>query len=101
MTENRGYQDMNNSDIKNIFRINASHLTGNISFKLVGLIKLFIGLLQSLIIYIKLRPKTIVSFGSYASFTPLICFVFFKYFFKTNLYLHEQNYLIGQTNNLF
>ena len=67
----------------------------------IYLIKLLIGFLQSLIIYIKLRPKIIISFGSYASFTPLICYVFFNFFFKTKLYLHEQNSLIGQTNKLF
>ena len=101
LTDNRGYQYISNTDKKNILKIHSSHLTGNISFKLLGLIKLLIGFLQSLIIYIKLRPKTIVSFGSYAAFAPLICFVFFKFFFKTKLYLHEQNSLIGQTNKLF
>lgn len=101
VTDNRGYQYISNIDKKNILKIHSSHLTGNINFKLLGLTKLLIGFLQSLIIYIKLRPKTIVSFGSYASFAPLICFVFFKYFFKTKLYLHEQNSLIGQTNKLF
>ena len=101
VTDNRGYKYISNTDKKNIFKIYSSHLTGNISFKLLGLIKLLIGFLQSLIIYIKLRPKTIISFGSYASFAPLICFVLFKFFFKTKLYLHEQNSLIGQTNKLF
>ena len=32
---------------------------------------------------------------------PLICFVILKTFFKTTLYLHEQNSLIGQTNKFF
>ena len=101
VTDNRGYQYISNTDKKNILKIHSSHLTGNISFKLLGVIKLLIGFLQSLIIFIRLRPTTIVSFGSYASFAPLICFVFFKFFFKTKLYLHEQNSLIGQTNKLF
>ena len=101
LTDNRGHKYISNSDKKNIFKIYSSHLTGNFSFKLLGLIKLLIGFLQSLIIFIKLRPKTIISFGSYACFAPLVCFVFFKFFFKTKLYLHEQNSLIGQTNKLF
>ena len=101
LSDNRGYQYITNIDKKNIFKIYSSHLTGNITYKLLGLIKLLIGFLQSLIIFTKLRPKTIVSFGSYASFAPLICFIFFKFFFKTKLYLHEQNSLIGQTNKLF
>ena len=101
LTDNRGLKYISNTDKKNILKIHSSHLTGNTSFKLFGLVKLFIGFLQSLIIFIKLQPKTIISFGSYASFTPLICFVLFKFFFKTKLYLHEQNSLIGQTNKLF
>ena len=32
---------------------------------------------------------------------PLICFVFLKFFFKTKLYLHEQNSIVGQTNKIF
>ena len=101
VTDNRGYQYISNTDKINIIKIHSSHLRGNISFKLLGLLKLLIGFFQSVIIYIKLRPKTIISFGSYASFAPLICFVFFKFFFKSKLYLHEQNSLIGQTNKLF
>jgi len=101
ITDNRGYKFISNANKKNIFKIHSSHLTGNIIFKIFGSIKLLIGFCQSLIIYIKLRPKTIISFGSYASFAPLICFVIFKFFFKTKLYLHEQNSLIGQTNKLF
>ena len=101
LTDKRGYKYVSNTDKKNIYKIYSSHLAGNITFKFLGLIKLLIGFLQSLIIYLKLRPKIIISFGSYASFTPLICFMFFKVFFKTKLYLHEQNSLIGQTNKLF
>ena len=101
ITDNRGYKYISKTDTKNIHKIYSSHLTGNIIFKFLGSIKLLIGFLQSLIIYIKLRPKIIISFGSYASFTPLICYVFFNFFFKTKLYLHEQNSLIGQTNKLF
>ena len=54
ITDNRGHKYISNTDKKNIIKIYSSHLTGNISFKLLGLIKLSIGLLQSLIIYIKL-----------------------------------------------
>jgi len=101
LTDERGYKYISNIDKKNIYKIYSSHLSGNITFKLLGLIKLLIGFLQSLIIFIRLRPKVIISFGSYASFAPLICFVFFKFFFKIKLYLHEQNSIIGQTNKLF
>ena len=42
ITDNRGYKYISNTDKKNIFKIHSSHLTGNISFKLIGLIKLLL-----------------------------------------------------------
>ena len=54
VTDKRGYQYISKTDKKNILKIHSSHLTGKIIFKLLGLIKLLIGFLQSLIIYIKL-----------------------------------------------
>jgi len=101
LTDNRGYKYIKNISKNNILKINSSHLSGNIIFKLKAIIKLLIGFLQSIIIFIKLKPKIIISFGSYASLTPLICFLFFKFFFKTKLYLHEQNSIVGQTNRIF
>ena len=59
LTDNRGYQYISNTDKKNIIKIHSSHLTGNLSFKLLGLIKLLIGFLQSLIIFILSRISSI------------------------------------------
>ena len=55
LTDNRGFKYISISDNKKIFKIHSSHLTGNISFKLIGLMKLVIGFLQSLIIYINVN----------------------------------------------
>ena len=101
LTDNRGYKYITNIDKTNILKIKSSHLSGNIYFKLLGIIKLLIGFLKCIIIFIKLRPKIIISFGSYASLAPLICFIMFKFFFKTKLYIHEQNSVMGQTNKFF
>ncbi len=101
LTDNRGEKYIDIIDKSNIFKIHSSHLAGNINFKFFGIIKLLIGFLQSFLIFVKLKPKTIISFGSYSSFTPLMCFLFFKFFYKTKLYLHEQNSIVGQTNKLF
>ena len=101
LTDNRGNKYIKSINKNNIFKISSSHLTGNYFFKLKAITKLLIGFFQSIKIFIKLKPKTIISFGSYASFTPLLCFVFFKFFFKTQLYLHEQNSVVGQTNKIF
>tara|TARA_B100000029_G_scaffold515359_1_gene621963 strand:+ start:182 stop:1273 length:1092 start_codon:yes stop_codon:yes gene_type:complete len=101
LTDNRGYKFIKNIDKSKILKIQSSHLSGNIYFKLIGIIKLLIGFFQSLIIFMKIRPKIIISFGSYASLAPLSCFVFFKFFFKIKFYIHEQNSIIGQTNKFF
>ena len=101
LTDSRGYQYITNIDKTNILKTKSSHLSGSIYFKLLGIIKLLIGFLKCIIIFIKVRPKIIISFGSYASLAPLICFIMFKFFFKTKLYIHEQNSIIGQTNKLF
>ena len=54
-----------------------------------------------MIIFVKLKPKNVISFGSYASSAPLVCFLLYKYFFKTSLYLHEQNSVVGKVNKIF
>ena len=101
LTDIRGSKYINGVNKNNIYKISSSHLSGNLFFKLNAIIKLFTGFFQTLIIFIKLKPKIIVSFGSYASLMPLICFMILRIFFKTTLYLHEQNSVIGQTNKLF
>ena len=101
LTDYRGYKYIKKNDKVNVLKIQSSHLSGNIYFKFLGIIKLLIGFFQSFMIFLKIRPKIIISFGSYASLSPLICFLIFKFFFKTRLYIHEQNSIIGQTNKIF
>lgn len=101
LTDARGVKYIKNFDNNKLFQINASHLSGNIFFKFIALFKLFIGSIQSFFILIRLRPKKIISFGSYASLSPLICFTLLGFFFKTKLYIHEQNSVMGQTNKFF
>ena len=101
MTDNRGSKYINEIHFNKKFKIYSSHYSGNLFFKLIAAIKLLLGFFQSIIIFIKLKPKTIISFGSYASAAPLLCFLLFKFFFKTSLYLHEQNSIVGQVNKIF
>ena len=88
ITDKRGSKYISGINKSNIYKINSSHLSGNLFFKLNGIIKLSIGFFQTFKIFIKLKPKIIISFGSYASLMPLICFIVLKFFFKTKLYLH-------------
>ena len=101
LTDIRGGKYIKGINNNNIYKISSSHLSGNFFFKLKAIMRLFRGFIQSLKIFIKLKPNIIISFGSYASLTPLICFVILRTFFNTKLYLHEQNSVIGQTNNFF
>ena len=84
-----------------IYIIHSSHLSGNIFFKFKYLIKLLIGFFQSLIIICKIRPNKCISFGSYAAFMPLLSTLFLKLLIKTDIYIHEQNSIIGKVNLFF
>ena len=66
LTDIRGSKYINGINSDNIYKINSSHLSGNLFFKLNGIVKLIIGFFQSLKIFIKLKPNIIISFGSYA-----------------------------------
>jgi len=101
LTDYRGSKYINEVNENRIFKIYSSHFSGNLFFKLKAIIKLIAGFIKSLIIFIKLKPKTIISFGSYASSTPLVCFLLFKFFFRTSLYIHEQNSVVGKVNKTF
>ena len=101
LTDYRGNRYINDINPNKIFNIYSSHYSGNLLFKLIATIKLLFGLVQSIIIFIQIKPKNIISFGSYASATPLLCFLLFKNFFKTSLYLHEQNSVVGKVNKIF
>ncbi len=97
----RGAQYINTINQNKICTIYSSHFSGNLFFKLKATIKLILGFVQSITIFIRLKPKTIISFGSYASFTPLLCFIIFKLFFRSSLYIHEQNSIVGKVNRMF
>ncbi len=81
--------------------IKSSHLSYNFFGKILALISLFIGFVQSFIYLSKIRPNTCISFGSYATFTPLLALVIFRFFVFTKIFLHEQNSIMGKVNNLF
>ena len=83
------------------FVIFSSHLSGNIFFQIRGILKLILGFFQSIVLILKLKPQNCISFGSYATLAPIFTLLFFKIFFKTKLYLHEQNSIIGKVNLFF
>ncbi len=100
ITDKRGYKYFDNYNGK-INVISSSNLNGNILFKIFGIFQILLGLIESFVIILLLKPSHSISFGSYASFSPMLSCVLFKPFYKVKLYIHEQNSIIGRTNKYF
>ena len=100
ITDKRGYKYFDNYNGK-IYIISSSNLNGNIIFKIFGIFQILLGLIQSFTIIFLLKPSHFISFGSYASFSPMLSCIFFKPFYKFSVYIHEQNSIIGRTNKFF
>ncbi len=100
ITDKRGYKYFDDYNGK-IYIISSSNLNGSIIFKIFGIFQILLGLIQSFIIIFLLKPSHSISFGSYASFSPMLSCMLFKPFYKVKLYIHEQNSIIGRTNKFF
>ncbi len=100
ITDNRGFKYINNYS-KKIHVVSSSNLNGNLVFKLLGIFRILFGFIQSFYIIYFLKPSHVLSFGSYASFSPMLSCIILKSIFKIDLFIHEQNSLIGRTNNFF
>ena len=100
ITDKRGLKYFDNYSGK-IYVISSSNLNGNIILKIYGIFQILLGLIQSFIIIFLLKPSHSISFGSYASFSPMLSCMVFKPFYKVKLYIHEQNSIIGRTNKFF
>ena len=81
--------------------ISSSHLSGNFFDKIRSIINLSIGFFQSLYILLKFQSKIYISFGSYATLMPLTVAIILKLFSKINIYIHEQNSVVGKVNYIF
>ena len=81
--------------------ISSSHLSYNLLGNAKSIISLVTGFFQSWKYLIKIRPNSCISFGSYATFMPLLVLVFFRFFGYTKIFLHEQNSIMGKVNILF
>ena len=100
IVDTRGYKYINNFRGK-VHVVNSSNLSGNFIFKINGFINLILGFFQSFIIILFFKPTRVISFGSYASFFPMLCCTILKPFFNIKLFIHEQNSVIGRTNSFF
>ena len=82
------------SDEYHIFA--AGYAGKNIFRKLVGLFLLGLGVLQSLVILLKIRPDAVVGFGGYGSFPA--CFA--AIMLRIPLIINEQNAVLGSANRI-
>ena len=64
---------------------------------ILAIILIFFGVLQSILLIIKYRPKLVVAFGGYATFPILIA----SALTRTKVVLHEQNAHLGKVNRYF
>ncbi len=85
----------------NVSIVQASSLNGNIFEKIIGSIKLIIALFESIYLILQFKPTKVISFGSYASLSPLIACFILKKIMKIEIFIHEQNTVIGRTNKIF
>ena len=82
-------------------KISSYHLGYSFFGKIKFIFFLPIGFFKSLFYLIKIRPTKAIAFGGYASFIPLSVIIFISIFFKINIYLHEQNSVMGKVNLIF
>ncbi len=96
------YQFYQNTTDKFINKIVfSSQLSKNLINKpfslILAVILIFFGVLQSILLIIKYRPKLVVAFGGYTTFPILIASVLTR----TKVILHEQNAHLGKVNRYF
>jgi UDP-N-acetylglucosamine--N-acetylmuramyl-(pentapeptide) pyrophosphoryl-undecaprenol N-acetylglucosamine transferase len=77
--------------------ISSIPLSKNIFLLLKSLILICVGIVKLLFFFIKVKPKLIIGFGSYASFSPLLAAAILR----IPIMLYEQNLVIGRVNKLF
>ena len=75
------------------FKIFSSSLKINLLLP-INLVKIFLGFLQSLQIFIKHKPHIVVGFGGYTSIPS----IFAAKILKIKIIIHEQNAVMGKTN---
>jgi UDP-N-acetylglucosamine--N-acetylmuramyl-(pentapeptide) pyrophosphoryl-undecaprenol N-acetylglucosamine transferase len=77
--------------------VKASQLRKSLPFLVKAVLKISVGILQSLYFLLRFKPKYVVGFGGYASFPMLVA----ASLTKTKIILHEQNSHLGKVNRIF
>ena len=94
-TDERGLkylEDYKNLKIRKI--VSSRVFSKNIIYIFVGVIKVFLSTISSIILLNRSKPKLIVGMGGYASFS--VCLA--GYFLKIPIIIYENNLVIGRAN---
>lgn len=95
VTDKRGLRFLKNYDKINIRIINSGTIFGQNIFKTcIGIAKIILSFLFSILAMTKSRPKLVIGMGGYASFPVCIA----SYFLRIPLILYENNLIIGRAN---
>ncbi len=77
------------------FKIESSRIKLNILFPFY-LLKILIGIIQSIFIFLNYKPDLIIGFGGYTSIPSIIA----AKFLKIKIIIHEQNAVMGRANRI-
>ncbi len=96
-TDERGIKYLNNHKNIKIKKITSSRVFGkNIIYFIIGTVKVFLSIIFSIILLIKLKPKLIIGMGGYSSFPVCLS----GFFLKIPIFIYENNLVIGRANKI-
>ena len=96
-TDERGIKYLNNHKNIKIKKIPSSRVFGkNIIYFTIGIVKVFLSIIFSIILLIKLKPKLIIGMGGYSSFPVCLS----GFFLKIPIFIYENNLVIGRANKI-
>ena len=95
ITDNRG-QRLLPKDMQQTVIAAASPFAGSPISRMVALVKLSAGFLQSLALLLRKRPQAVVGYGGYPAAGPTLA----AWILRIPVWLHEQNAVMGRTNQM-
>ena len=96
-TDERGIKYLNNHKNINVKKITSSRVFGkNIVYFIIGMVKVFLSIIFSIILLIKRKPKLIIGMGGYSSFPVCLS----GFFLKIPVFIYENNLIIGRANKI-
>ena len=96
-TDERGIKYLNNHKNIKIKKIISSRVfSKNIIYFVIGIVKVFLSIIFSIILLIKRKPKLIIGMGGYSSFPVCLS----GFFLKIPIFIYENNLVIGRANKI-